>query len=356
VPVPTTRSILAVAAAALCLLVPACSDDGTGAADGVDDGPEESAGTTGGTTTAPDDGPVASAGCGTSTTRAVTSERRTVTGPEGERWYLLTTPEGHDGRTPLPLVIDYHGLAEGAEVHTRMSSYGELARREGFVVAVPQGQGAVPGWRFTTTEDNPDLAFTDAVLDQLESELCIDTSRVYAAGLSNGAFMASAVACTRPERFAAIAPVAGVMHVDPCDPGRPVPVMAFHGTADPILLFNGGIGDLAGPLSGRTPTTGAVPPPDLEGPGYPEAVREWARTNGCGPTPTETRVTDAVLHRVYACPEGGDVEFYVIEGGGHSWPGSEFNRSIERFTGPTNMDLDATALSWEFFRRFRLPA
>jgi polyhydroxybutyrate depolymerase len=346
---PTRRRLLA-AALLLATLASACAS-----------GEEPSGSATDGagrSTTAPTDTTApevaASAGCGTSTTRAVTAERRSL-GDDSGRWYLLTTPESHDGRTPLPLVLDFHGLAEGAEVHTRMSAYGDLAAREGFVVAFPQGSGAVPSWKFHLAEDNPDLAFVDRLLDELGEQLCIDTSRVYAAGLSNGAFMSSALACARAERFAAVAPVAGVLHPEGCEPTRPVPVLAFHGTADPILLFNGGIGDLGGALSGQTPTTAPGPPPDLDGAGYPEAVRNWAVGNGCAPTPSDTEVSPTVLHRVYDCPDGADVEFYVIRDGGHTWPGSRFNASIERITGPTTMDIDATELSWRFFQRFQLP-
>lgn len=354
---PRRPILLLAAVVAVVLAGAACADGDDDAAPA--DGGSSSASTTAGPVddpdaTAEDPEPVPSAGCGTSTTRQVSAERRTVTTSEGDRWYLLTAPSVHDGRTPLPLVVDFHGLAEGAEVHTRMSAYGDLAEQEGFVVAFPQGTGAVPGWRFQNDPANPDLAYVDALLDQIGSELCVDTSRTYATGLSNGAFISSTLACARADRFAAVAPVAGVQRNEPCDAARPVPVLAIHGTADPILLFNGGIGDLSGALGGNTPTTASGPPADIDGAGYPAAVRAWAADNGCEPTPADTQLSPTVLRRVYECPEDADVEFYVVDGGGHSWPGSEFSASIERIIGPTTQDIDATALSWEFFRRFRL--
>ena len=82
----------------------------------------------------------------------------------------------------------------------------------------------------------------------------------------------------------------------------------------------------------------------------------WAEKNGCDPEPTDTNVSETVVHRVHDCPEGGDVEFFIIVGGGHSWPGSEFSKSIENIVGPTTFDIDATRESWEFFQRFQLPA
>jgi polyhydroxybutyrate depolymerase len=201
------------------------------------------------------------------------------------------------------------------------------------------------------------------MLDEVEGSLCIDTSRVYAAGLSMGGFMSSAVGCAMSDRFAAVAPVAGLQFPEGCDPGRPVPVMAFHGTEDPILLFNGGVNtDALAPVLGSgddeadaSTTTTTTMPTDIDGPGYPQAAADWAEQNGCDGSSDE-EVSDEVLLRTFDCPDGADVEFYIIDGGGHSWPGSEFSKSIGSIVGPTTFDIDATQLIWDFFSRFRLPA
>lgn len=291
--------------------------------------------------------------------RALDAQRRTLTVGGDARWYLLTTPPAHDGRTPLPLVLDFHGLAEGAQIHTQMSSFGALAQRKGFVVAFPNGTGTPVRWLAPgSPTGNPDLAFVDALLGRLGRDLCIDTARVYAAGLSNGAFMASLIGCARANRFAAVAPVAGVTFASTCAPSRPMPLIAFHGTADPILRFNGGFGGIPGitpaPPPGSPTTT--LPPADLDGAGYPAAVASWAARNGCGATPTDTNIGTDVVHRVYRCPAGRDVEFYIVRGGGHAWPGSKFSRSIVKIVGPTTFTIDATDVIWRFFTRFALPA
>ncbi len=297
-----------------------------------------------------------SPGCGTSTVKAVEAEKRTMDVAGAERFYLLTTPAAHDGATPLPLVLDFHGLAEGAQVHTPMSEFGALAQKEGFVVAFPNGTGQPVKWDANTRSNpNHDVEFVDQLLDQLGSQLCIDTSRVYATGLSYGAIMSSFLTCVRADRFAAVAPVAGLTVPEACSPSRPMPALTFHGTADPILKFNGGV-DL-GSLGGTTdngPTT-TKPPADLNGAGYPEAVAKWAARNGCKPDPTDTKVTENVIHRVYDCPAGAAVEFYIVLGGGHAWPGSAFSKSIEKVVGPTTFDISATPLAWQFFQRFQLP-
>ncbi len=383
--------VLLIAIAALSLLLAACSDDSEGGATDrtttttatTDEGTEDTGGTgeadtahdvegddPASTPTAALEGevatadPVPSSGCGTSTVGAIDEVERTV--PETGRWFLLTTPEEHDGETPLPLVLDYHGLSEGAEIHSMMSAFGDHARDEGFVVVFPHGTGEPVHWDTALDRTgNPDMAYTDAVLDLLERDLCIDTSRVYATGLSNGAFMSSALACTMPDRIAAIAPVAGVQHPEGCEAERPVPVLAYHGTEDPILLFNGGVrtGRLGSILDGQPAgETGAVveeeplPEADLDGEGYPAAAAGWAEANGCDDAPTDEERTETVISRTWDCPSGAAVRFEILEGGGHSWPGSEFSEAVGDVVGATDMTIDATAEIWAFFQRFALPA
>lgn len=369
----TSRRLPAlVLALMLALTAAACSDDSSETATDVDTGEREatttvatvgeatSAGTdTDGEPAAATGEPVPSAGCGTSTTGAVHQEKRTLA--DSDRWYLLTTPDAHDGETPLPLVLDIHGLAEGAEIHSGMTNYSALAEEEGFVVAFPHGTGEPVRWNVNLESDtNADLDYMHALLDTLEATLCIDTSRVYATGLSNGAMMTSALACSAADRFAAVAPIAGVADNAACDPSRPVPVMALHGTADPILGFNGGVGAIPGILGNADPSAPAptAPTPDLQGEGYPAAVAAFAARNGCdGFTDTTLpESTDEIVHRAYDCPDGADVEFYIVVGGGHSWPGSEFSKGIGGIVGHTTFDVDASRLGWEFFERFQLPS
>ncbi len=141
----------------------------------------------------------------------------------------------------------------------------------------------------------------------------------------------------------------------------------YHGTADPILLFNGGVDTSAlAPIVGSDPDfvaeepdftvvePGEDPTVELDGPGYPETARTFAAANGCDADPTDTDVTDEVLLRTYDCPTDADVEFYIVREGGHAWPGSAFSQNIESVVGLTTMDIDATKLGWTFMSRFAL--
>jgi poly(3-hydroxybutyrate) depolymerase len=274
-----------------------------------------------------DAAPVPSPGCGSSTAVPVVNQRRDLDIGGSARWFLHTVPSAHDGDTPLPLVVDFHGFGEGATIHTSMSEASTFAEQEGFVVAFPHGRFDPVRWDAADQSDaNEDLVFVDAILATLGDELCVDESRVYAMGLSYGAFMTSMITCARSERFAAVAPVAGVRAPDPCPQAREVPVVSFHGTEDPILAYAS----------------------------YPVAAATWAARNGCDSTPLETVLTPEVTHRVWDCPKDAAVEFYVLPGGGHSWPGSAFSRLIEAIVGYTTFDIHATATAWAFFERFHL--
>lgn len=347
----STGRVAAVALAAALLALSACSGEGDD-----DSAPDEPA------AASPDAPAAPSAGCDAAEPVPAGDERVTTTSGGGERWYLRHVPEAHDGRTPVPLVVDIHGYSEGAEVHAQQSGLAAYGDREGFITLTPQGRGDVPLWN--VTPDGEDMTFIGDMLDEAEAELCVDTNRVYVAGLSNGGFMTSAVACAYADRVAAVAPVAGIRPIDGCEPARPVPVVTFHGTEDQFVAFEGGSGPAAAALpapdgSGRTlaelqasgdpgGVTGTDPAPG--DPTVPEIVAAWAERNGCDAEPRGEDVARDVTLEGYTCPDGADVAFYRIEGGGHTWPGSEFSASIESIVGPTTMSISANEVMWAFFR------
>ena len=238
-----------------------------------------------------------------------------------------------DRTGPKPLVIDFHGLMEGtAGVHPTMTQFTPKAQREGFVVAFPVGEGGGLNWDLT--KNGPSLKFVDQLLAQLKSDACIDSKRIYATGLSYGGFMTSSVMCHRSEVFAAAAPVAGMLNPADCSPARRIPAVAFHGTADPILPYAG----------------------------FAETPQAWATRYGCGAKTTATVIaSDAttkqpIFKDTWDCQaQGTAVEFYRVQGGGHSWPGSAFSTSIGSIVGPTPTSINATDVMWDFFKRFSLP-
>ena len=262
--------------------------------------------------------------------------------------YLEALPSVYNGTTPLPLVIDLHGYEETIEVHRLLSNMVATGQLHGFVVVLPQIDNIVPRW--DATIGSTDVGFITSVLDRVEASRCIDQARVYVAGMSNGAFMTSAVACQLSDRIAAAAPVAGIRDPDGCTFDRAVPVIAFHGTADTFVAYTGGLGASVAHLptdNGGTLGTSAV---TSGGPSIEDIAAAWAHRNGCESTPpVETAVAPDVELLNYGCHAGADVQLYRIAGGGHAWPGSQFSRSIESIVGHTTMNIDANELIWAFF-------
>jgi polyhydroxybutyrate depolymerase len=298
-----------------------------------------------------------SAACATTPTAPPPDSEATLTSGGVARTYFLHVPPSDNGMQPLPVVLDFHGYAEGASLHRTTSMLGSFGDAHGFITITPQGTGSVPRW--DTTLGGDDLRFVGDLIDSIEQTLCVDERRVYATGYSNGAMLTAAIACQLSDRVAAIAPVAGIIEVTGCSPRRPVPVVAFHGTADPIVAYDGGVGpglkNLPAPDgSGRTlgdlgslPTFAAIP----------DAIAAWARLDGCdGSAPTSTTVASDVSLLSFACPAPVAVQLFRVEGGGHSWPGSQFTASIAAFVGPTTMSINADDLMWAFFQAHPLPA
>ena len=300
-----------------------------------------------------------SPGCESGAPVGAGEEKITTASGGVERWYHRRVPPAHDGNEPVPVVIDLHGYLEGADIHKAHSALGAYGDEQGFVTITPQGTGDPVRW--DATVDSADMAFIGDLLDEIDATLCIDDRRVFVTGLSNGAFMTSAIACVYGDRIAATAPVAGIRDTDGCKPDRAVPVVAFHGTDDGFVAFEGGLGEDAADLpapdgSGETLEDRGVTPSAREGPSIPEITAAWAERNRCRPKPRREEIASDVTLVQYRCPDGADVQLYRVEGGGHSWPGSEFSRQIESVTGPTTFSISANQVMWEFFERHPLPA
>ncbi len=309
-------------------------------------------------TTAP--GPVRSSGCSVSPAVPAGQSEVHLDFDGQDRWYLQHVPPAHDGTNPMPVVIDLHGYSEGATLHTQVSGLGAYGDTHGFITISPQGQGTPAHWNANMGTD--DVALVGKILDDVEAGLCVDTDRVYVTGYSNGAFLTSVLACTYSDRIAAVAPVAGIRDVPGCTFDRPVPVVAFHGTDDTFVVFNGGVGEGAKSLpapdgSGKTMAelgntsaeSSEIVPGSLDQT-VPDNLAAWAERNGCSGGPTESKVADDVTLVRFARRPDATPELYRVEAGGHTWPGSPAFTSIASVVGPTTMSIDATALMWEFFQ------
>jgi polyhydroxybutyrate depolymerase len=255
-----------------------------------------------------------------------------------DRSYLLYVPKKYTGTEHVPVVFDFHGYGSSAAEQIVYGDFRPLADRDGFVVVAPDGQGAERHFNLLGAAggEGDDVAFTLAVLDRIAGELCVDPDRVFATGMSDGGAMAATLACRAADRFAAVGPVAVVVYLSQCaTTSRRVPIAAFAGTADPVVPFDGG----------RVRCCGN---PVL--PGARRAMEQFAAHNGCAAAPAERRLSPMVLLREWSgCRDGAAVQFYVIDGGGHTWPGSPFDLQGAGL-GATTKDISASATLWQFFR------
>ncbi|HEX9085303.1 MAG TPA: PHB depolymerase family esterase [Gemmatimonadaceae bacterium] len=254
-----------------------------------------------------------------------------------KREYLLYVPSSYDRSRATPLVISMHGAGLWGAAQRETSQWNNLADKQGFIVVYPSGIGG-KGVRIWRAEPGAglmkDVRFISELIDTLERSYNIDSTRIYANGLSNGGGMSFVLSCTLSDRIAAVGMVAAAQTLPWtwCTDARAVPMIAFHGTADPEVPYNGG-------------SSWVSPRPF---PSTPKWAANWARRNGCGPNPVESIVATDVTRRAYAnCADDAAVVLYTIQGGGHTWPGG--TPLPKWFVGRTTRSIDATSLMWSFF-------
>jgi polyhydroxybutyrate depolymerase len=232
-----------------------------------------------------------------------------------KRTYLLHVPAGLDLSQPSPLLLVFHGYSGNAEAARLISSFNRMADEEHFIVVYPNGTGedaSTLSWNggrccfYARDNDIDDVGFTRQMIIDIESYASIDLKRIYAAGMSNGGIFSYRLACEMSATFAAVAPVAGSLLFEPCQPEQPISVIHVHGLDDTVVPYNG---------------NGA--PPELSDVGFTpveEGISFWAEQNGC-PAEAQVEQDGAITHIVYApCRKDTAVELYAVAGTGHTWP------------------------------------
>ncbi len=252
-----------------------------------------------------------------------------------DRTALVHVPEDYDGTEAYPLVLSWHGYGSNAEDHLAYADFRPLAESDRFLVVVPQGAGVPTRFNLETgiVGDTDDVAFAGELLDRIAADYCLDDGRVYSAGVSNGAGMSALLACRLPDRFAAVGMDALLLLPERC--GTPAPaVLGMMGDADLVVPFQGGEVNCCG---GWT----IAPAGDT--------MQRWAAHAGCDGDGRTKDVEDHVERTTWSgCDGDVEVQYYVIRGGGHTWPGAPDTSQL----GPTNQEIDASKVMWDFFKRF----
>lgn len=263
---------------------------------------------------------------------------------DGTREYLLYIPDSIDLSKPSPLVLNFHGYTSNMYLQEIFSAMDETAEENGFILVYPNGlinkSDGETSWNaggccaYGEELIRDDLGFVRALVSRLQEELCIDTTRIYAAGFSNGGFMAHYLGCEASDVFAAVASVAGVLAIEPtyCTPSRAIPVIHFHGTRDQVVPYG---------VEGDEVYLTSVP----------ETFAGWIDINGCEDAGSESyRKGDVSCVSHTECEDGVEVTLCTIQGMDHCWPGQDICPY-----GPSTNNISANDAIWQFFSKFSLP-
>jgi polyhydroxybutyrate depolymerase len=284
-------------------------------------------------------------------------------GPNAPRDYILYVPPTYEAGKPTPVMVLLHGRPSGPAEMARISNMNAVAFRHGFIVVYPEGLNHEWNAQFDLYTRSSrsmhtsgleaeglkqdDVGFLKTLVADLGVDLNIDRSRMYVAGFSNGGFMTLRMACSGSDTFAAFAEGGSALYpvmTDLCAGSKPAPMFFMHGTADPSIPYDG--------VRRRDDTSGLPARVTLS---VKETVGLFARRNGCADKGIFTTFAESgrspgtKLQRYIpnSCPPASPIVFYVVEGGGHTWPGSAGIMDEKRF-GLTNMDMDASEKIWEF--------
>lgn len=287
---------------------------------------------------------------------------RKLKGDFRNRFYEIHVPSSYKKEQPVPVVMVFHGGGGDPGAVRYESDMDNTADKGGFIVVYPAGTPTRQSFKdrlliwndgrpFKSGEHSAvdDVAYVDALLEDLSRLFNVDKQRIYACGYSNGAQFTYRLAKRRADVIAAIAVVAGQRPPDDAFdpvPPRPIAVMQFAGIADKIS-----------PYSGGKPPQDAAFKADIKP--VKQTVKAWADFNGCQAEPAEEkRVGNAVMRRYAPCQAGAEVVFWTLEDGGHTWPGGRVTPNVEILglgvLGEVNTDINASDLMWDFFKKHSL--
>ncbi len=283
---------------------------GRGGATGV--GGAAGGGTTGGRGGAA--GTAGASQCPATATAIAGEMTRTITVGGRSRTFIRHIPPGYTGKTPVPVVIDFHPLGGTGSSQKGASGWGALADRQGFIMIWPDG--VENSWnagrccRAAYEQKIDDVGFTKAIIMTLASEACIDTKRVYATGCSNGGGMAFKVACDAADVLAGVAPVdfdcvTSAAASDrtcgaACTPPRPITEVQFRATGDAAVPYEGGL------RAGGTTTF----------PGALQTFMSFGSINMCTGTP-QVLADHSACQAYPMCGGNVDTVLCTVQGGSH---------------------------------------
>jgi poly(3-hydroxybutyrate) depolymerase len=331
-----------------------------------------------------------------------------VTVDDVDRTFMVRLPKGYDSQRHYPVVILLHGMNQDTDDMERLTRFGELADKDGIIAVYPlalhgrwnvgvqpperrpmsmgpgggrrrgsyPGGGGYPGGGYPgggggypggggggyprggqQPQNAPsserraapadDIGFFNQMLDQLATKFSVDTSRIYAAGLSEGGFMSLRMGCAMSDRIAAIATVGAAMPKTMiCVPTRPVGLVMINGTSDPVVPYGGG--------TEHNLSLATISAED--------SAKTWARNDRCAEKPERSKLAEhekggmeTKVDTYSGCQQNAQVVLYSVKGAGNTWPGGE-RYEPENSIGKTSQDLNANEVIWNFLVTKKLSA
>jgi polyhydroxybutyrate depolymerase len=254
---------------------------------------------------------------------------RTIEVEGQSRRFIVHIPDDLDPSVPAPIVFVHHGFTMGGNVMIGLTGFAEVADREGFIAVFPYGEGTNP-WNVgedicgagTVVNDRTtdDIAFVEAMIDDVNEDHCVDRDEVFLSGFSMGGYFANHVACEAGDMLRGAAAHSGGTYPGDCS-GAPVPMMIIHGDADWLIA----------------PRCGS------------EARDYWVERNGCSNDVDRVEVKGGYCEYSLGCDAGGDVVFCMFDGMLHGWAGAPTFGPGGFYSGGESYE-SATELIWGFFQ------
>jgi poly(hydroxyalkanoate) depolymerase family esterase len=272
----------------------------------------------------------------------------------GSRDYKLYIPSGYTGQA-LPLVVMLHGCTQNPDDFAAGTEMNRLAEEQLCCVlypAQPATANTSKCWNWFKAEDQQreggEPAIIAGMIRQIIETHGLDKRRVYVAGLSAGAAMATTLAMTYPDMFAAVGVHSGLPHG------------VAQSLPDALGAMQGGTGPLSGGKAKGTGWASEVPAIIFHGdrdttvhPSNAERVAaQYSKSRQAGATVEKGKVANG---HGYTCTTHlnakGEthLEQWQVHGAGHAWSGGSTKGSYTDPKGP-----DATKEMLRFFFSHRL--
>ncbi|KAJ5898855.1 hypothetical protein N7495_003599 [Penicillium taxi] len=298
-----------------------------------------------------------SSGCGKDIPASFPQPGLNTTVTLGDREFQLFIPAHYEKSLPAPVYFSYHGASRDMYEEIGLSQFSNPEFNKDGIAVYPNSKNGywLSNPKANVTRPN-DLDFTNDVLTYLEESLCVDTTRVYAGGKSNGGGMVGVLACnaTVGARFAAFAAVSGAWYntteIDGVGTCAPLPREEGY----PFLEFHGVI-DTTAPIDGKNATHPKLAVIDI--------LEQWAELNGCPKgaewASNETVFTEPLVkHASWNCGgKNGIVQHYREGDNGHCWPSTVSNDDYVRLAAQCPLGhyvFNATEYIFDFFSHHQL--